>query len=292
MQYRPFVKQHCYADPFFTQRPALMGEIFPPSRQNRAICVTGVGSKKPFSAMIVDVMPDLELISKGQCFPRYRYRSNGKRQGDLPGIGDALDRVDNITDATLKTFRVHYHDPQISRNAIFDYIYGVLHAPDFRQRFANDLAKELPRIPFADDFHAFADAGKALARLHLGYETCRRHRLEVASQARDNASRYALDKRKMRYVDDEKYEKSILAINDVTELRGIPPDAHRYEVNGRTPLDWLIDRYHVVQDRQSGIVNDPNAWFDKPQDLLAAIERVVHVSVETARIIKGLPEVG
>ena len=162
----------------------------------------------------------MELISKGQCFPRYRYRSNGKRQGDLPGIG-ALDRVDNITDATLKTFRVHYHDPQISRNAI--------------------------------------------------------------------ASRYALGKREMRYVDDD---KSNLAINDVTELRGIPPDAHRYKVNGRMPLDWLMDRYHIVQDRQSGIVNDPNAWFDKPQDLLAAIERVVHASVETARIIKGLPEVG
>ena len=289
VQYRPFVRQHCYADPLFVQRPALMGEVFPPSRENRAICVTGVGSTKPFSAMIVDVMPDLELISKGQCFPRYRYRANSKAQEDLPGAANASDRVDNITDATLKTSRVHYRDPKISRNAIFDYIYGVLHAPDFRQRFANDLAKELPRIPFAGDFHAFRDAGKALARLHLGYETCRKHPLEVTSQARDNASRYALDKRKMRYVDDE---KSILAINDVTELRGIPPDAHRYEVNGRTPLDWLIDRYHVVQDRQSGIVNDPNAWFDKPQDLLAAIERVVHVSVETARIIKGLPEVG
>ena len=289
VQYRPFVKQHCYADPFFAQRPALMGEVFPAGRENRAICVTGVGSTKPFSAMIVDVMPDLELISKGQCFPRYRYRSNGERQGNLPGMGDALDRVDNITDSTLKTFRVHYRDPKIAKNAIFDYIYGVLHAPDFRQRFANDLAKELPRIPFADDFHAFAAAGKALARLHLGYETCRRRRLEVASQARDNASRYRLGTRKMRYVDDE---KSILAINDATELRGIPSEAHRYEVNGRTPLDWIIDRYHIVQDRQSGIVNDPNAWFAKPEDLLATIERVVHVSVETVGIVEGLPEVG
>ena len=166
--------------------------------------------------------------------PRYRYLANSETQEDLLGTANALDRVDNITDATLKTFRVHYGDPKITKAAVFDYIYGVLHAPDFRERFANDLAKELPRIPFADDFHAFADAGKALARLHLGYETCRRHRLEVASQVRDNARRYALDKRKMRYVDDE---KSILAINDVTELRGIPPDAHRYEVNGRTPLD-------------------------------------------------------
>ena len=287
--YRPFVKQHCYVDPHFAQAPALMGEVFPPSRENRAICVTGVGSTKHFSVMIVDVMPDLELISKGQCFPRYRYRANSKAQEDLLGAANALDRVDNITDATLKTFRVHYRDPKITKTAIFDYIYGVLHAPDFRQRFANDLAKELPRIPFADDFHAFRDAGKALARLHLGYETSRKHPLEVTSQAQDNASRYRLGTRKMRYKDDA---KSILAINDVTELRAIPPEAHRYEVNGRTPLDWLIDRYHIVQDRQSGIVNDPNAWFDKPEDLLAAIQRVVHVSVETVRIVEGLPEVG
>ena len=289
VQYRPFVKQHCYVDPHFAQAPALMGDVFPAGGKNYAICVTGVGSTKPFSALVVDSMPDLHLVAFGQCFPRYRYRSNGKRQEDLPGIGDALDRVDNITESTVKTFRAHYRDPKITKDGIFDYIYGVLHARGFRQRFANDLAKELPRIPFADDFRAFAAAGKALARLHLGYETCRRHRLEVASQSRDKATRYRLGTRKMRYVDDE---KSILAINDATELRGIPPEAHRYEVNGRTPLDWLIDRYHVVQDTQSGIVNDPNAWFDKPEDLLAAIERVVHVSVETVRIVDGLPKLG
>ncbi len=288
VQYRPFVKQHCYADPLFVQRPASMSDIFPPGRENRAICATGVGSTKPFSALIVDSMPDLHLIAFGQCFPRYRYRANSKTQADLLGAANALDRVDNITDATLKTFRVHYRDPKISRNAIFDYIYGVLHAPDFRERFANDLAKELPRIPFADDFHAFRDAGKALAHLHLGYETCRKHPLEVTSQGQDSASRYRLGTRKMRYKDDA---KSILAINDVTELRDIPPEAHRYEVNGRTPLDWLIDRYHIVQDRQSSIVNDPNAWFDKPHDLLATIQRVVHVSVETVRIVEGLPMV-
>ena len=285
-QYRPFVKQHCYVDPHFAQAPALMGEVFPSGRDNRAICVTGIGAKIPFSTLVVDSMPDLHLVGFGQCFPRYRYRSNGKSQEDLPGLDDALDRVDNITNSALKTFRDRYDDPKITKNAIFDYIYGVLHAPDFRRRFPNDLVKELPRVPFVSDFHAFAEAGKALARLHLGYETCRRHRLKVVSQTRDNASRYRLGKRKMRYKDDE---KTILVINDVTELHGIPAAAHCYEVNGRTPLDWLIDRYHIVQDPKSGIVNDPNAWFDKPEDLLAAIERVVHVGIETTRIVEGLP---
>ena len=289
VQYRPFVKQHCYADPHFAQRPALMDEMFPASKENRAICVTGVGSTKPFSALIVDAMPDLEVISKGQCFPRYRYQPPEGSQPELPGHGDTLERIDNVTETTLRTFREHYKDRKITKNAIFDYIYGVLHAPDFRDRFANDLAKELPRIPFAADFRAFADAGRALARLHLGYETCRRHPLQVESTARDAAARFRLGTRKMRYVDTE---KSTLAINDLTKLHGIPPEAHRYEVNGRTPLDWLIDRYHIAQDKQSGIVNDPNEWFAKPDDLLAAIRRVVHVSVETARIVKSLPALG
>ena len=289
VQYRPFVKQHCYAEPHFAQRPALMGATFPPEQENRAICVTGVGSTKPFSALIVDSLPDLEFISKGQCFPRYRFQPQEESQPGLPGHGDTLDKVDNITDTTLRTFRVAYSDRNITKNAIFDYIYGVLHAPDFRVRFANDLAKELPRIPFAADFRAFADAGRALSRLHLGYETCRRHPLQIESSASDAAARFRLGRRKMRYLDAE---KSTLAINEVTKLRGIPPEAHRYEVNGRTPLDWLIDRYHIVQDQQSGIVNDPNDWFAKPNDLQAAIERVVHVSVETVRIVKTLSAIG
>ena len=289
VQYRPFVKQHCYADSQFAQRPALTSEMFPPEHANQAICVTGVGSTKPFSVLIVDCMPDLELISKGQCFPRYRYQPKDEAQHGLPGIDDTLDRIDNVSETTLRTFRVAYNDRNITKNAVFDYIYGVLHAQDFRARFANDLAKELPRIPFATDFHAFAEAGRTLARLHLGYETCRRHRLEVASTASDDATRFRLGQRKMRYLDDE---KSTLAINDETQLHGIPPEAHGYEVNGRTPLDWLIDRYYIAQDKQSGIVNDPNDWFEKAKDLLATIERIVHVSVETARIVDQLPDAG
>ena len=289
VQYRPFVKQHCYADAHFAQRPALTDEMFPPEQANRAICITGIGSTKPFSALIVDCLPDLELISKGQCFPRYRYRPKHETQHGLPGIGDTFDRIDNVSETTLRQFRVAYNDRDITRSAVFDYIYGILHAPDFRARFANDLAKELPRIPLAADFHAFADAGRALARLHLGYETCRRHRLKVETTARDAAARFRLGQRKMRYLDDE---KTRLAINDLTELQGIPPEAHRYEVNGRTPLDWLIDRYHVAQDKQSGVVNDANDWFERPEHLLATIERIIHVSAETARIVEALPEVG
>ena len=289
-QYRPFVKQHCYVEHVLVQSKGQMDSIFPgPQSENRAICVPGVGSTKPFSALMVDAMPDLHLVAFGQCFPRYRYTKPGNAQGALPGLEQEREPIDNIADTALRAFRVHYHDNTITKDAIFDYIYGVFHAPDYRERFADDLAKELPRVPFAPDFHAFADAGRALGRLHLGYETCEESPLET-TYSRDgepHPEHCRLGARKMRFADDG---KTTLRINEHVSLRGIPPEAHDYQVNGRTPLEWLIDRYRLVKDRESGIVNDPNGWFDDPRDLLAAVRRIVHVSVETVRLVAGLPE--
>ncbi len=287
--YRPFVRQHQYANHTFVQAPGLGQDIFPtPDTENQAICTPGVGSTKPFSALVVDVMMDREVISKGQCFPRYRYERRNEDQGELLGDAGALDRVDNIADTTLRAFRVHYADNTITKDTIFDYVYGVLHAPGYRERFANDLAKELPRIPFAPDFHAFAEAGRALSALHLGYETGPQYPLEaVAARGGEVlAEDCRIGERAMRFADDG---KTALIVNYRLRLAGIPAEAHGYEVNGRTPLGWLVDRYRIVTDRESGIVNDPNAWFDDPRDLIAAIRRVVHLSVETVRIVDGLP---
>ena len=178
--YRPFVNQYLYADYMFSSAPGQMQNIFPNhSKENRTICVTGTGSTKPFSAFMVNLMTDRELISKGQCFPRYRYRPTPDAQSQLPGIGRGLERVDNVSDVALRAFRVRYADNAIGKDDVFDYVYGVLHAPAYRKHFANDLAKELPRLPFAPDFHAFARAGRALATLHLGYETCAEYPLET-----------------------------------------------------------------------------------------------------------------
>ena len=267
-----------------------MDSIFPAAdSQNRAICVTGVGSTKPFSVLIVDTMPDLELISKGQCFPRYRFGRRNDEQGELLDGAGGLERVDNISDIALRAFREHYADNMIGKDDIFDYVYGVLHAPTYRERFANDLAKELPRVPFAEDFHAFARAGRALAALHLGHETCDEYPLETvfAGSGEPRPEHFRIAERAMRFADDE---RTTLRINEHVTLAGIPAEAHAYQVNGRTPLEWLIDRYRIVRDKESGIVNDPNAWFDDPRDLIAAICRVVHVGVETVRIVAALPE--
>ena len=289
--YRPFVKQHLYADYTFSQAPGQTRDIFPqPDSENLAICVSGVGSTKPFSALVVDTMPDLHFMAFGQCFPRYRYapvQQEARRQGELYSE-KGLKRIDNITDDALLAFQSHYADYAITKDYIFDYLYGIFHAPDYRERFANDLAKDLPRVPFAADFHAFADAGRALAELHLGYETCQEYPLniEFSQPAEPKPEHYRIGERAMRYADAQ---KTVLIVNDFIRLSGIPATAQQYQVNGRTPLEWFIDRYRITRDKESGIVNDPNGWFDDPRDLITAIRRIVHVSVETVRVVTHLP---
>ena len=285
-QYRPFVQQHCYVEYTLVNNKYRQDSIFPADdSENRAICVPGVGSTKPFSALMVDCMPDLELVSKGQCFPRYRYARREK--SDLLDEDAGLERIDNISDTALAAFRARYGDPAITKDAIFDYAYGVLHAPDYRTRFADDLSKTLPRVPFAPDFHAFAEAGRALAELHLGYETGPEYPLVLeAADTADQPPGRLFGTHSMRLVGEV---DSVLVVNDCLRLSGIPADAHRYEVNGRTPLGWYIDRYRVTTGKESGITNDPNAWFPDEAAFIAAVRRIVHLSVETARIVDGLP---
>ena len=290
--YRPFVPTNYYADYTFIQRKYQMDKIFPDSSsENRVICVTGRGATRPFSALVTNTMPDLELISKGQCFPRYRYpkpTDYPDTLDELPGIKGDPDCIDNISDTALCAFCEYYRDDTITKDAIFDYVYGVLHAPSYREEFANDLSKVIPRIPFAPDFHAFAEAGKELAALHLGYETCEQYSLSLvfAHDGEPQPYHFRLTEKAMRFATPA---KTTLIINEHVSLTGIPQAAHQYVVNGRTPLEWLIDRYRIKRDKESGILNDPNGWFENPRDLVTAIERIVYVSVESTRIIEGLP---
>ena len=145
-------------------------------------------------------------------------RSN--TEADLFDTTASHERIDNISDTALATFRKHYADDTITKDAIFDYVYGVLHAPDYRDRFANDLTKELPRVPMAPDFHAFAAAGQALAWLHLEYETCAEYPLKTELKSEDpQPEHFRLGTRAMRYADDA---KTTLIVNDHVRLSGIP----------------------------------------------------------------------
>ena len=290
--YRPFIATNCYADYTFIQRRYQMARIFPDNySENRVICVPGIGSKKTFSVLMTNIVSDLQLMFNGQCFPRYQYPKGSdtpNATGTFQGFDDPPERIDNISDTALRTFREHYHDDTISKDNIFDYTYGVLHAPSYREEFANDLSKMIPRIPFAPDFHVFLEAGQALAELHLNYETCERYPLELvfAHDGEPQPRHFQLGTRAMQFADDE---KTTLIINEHIKLSGISEAAHRYVVNGRTPLEWFIDRYKITQNTDSGITNDPNGWFENPRDLITAIERIVYVSVESSKIIENLP---
>ena len=295
--YRPFVAANCYANHIFIHRKHQMDQIFPnSSSENRVICATGIGSKILFSAFMTDTLPDLELISKGQCFPRWQYPrpvDASNTTSEFQGFEEAPERIDNISDTALQAFQEHYSDDTITKDDIFDYVYGILHAPSYREQFANDLSKMIPRIPFAPDFHVFAEAGKALADLHLNYENCEQYRdlnvepLTPSLLWEEKPEHFLLGKRAMRFAD--KQERTTLIINEHVCVSGIPEEAHRYVVNGRTPLEWFIDRYKIKQDKNSGIINDPNGWFENPRDLITAIAHIVYISVESTKIIEALP---
>ena len=224
--YRPFVPTNCYSNYVFIHRKHQMDQIFPnASTENLVICVPGIGTKKLFSLLVTDTMPDLNLNDAStQCFPRWRYPKPADAQQITSGIEQ--ERIDNISDTALRAFREHYHDDAITKDDIFDYIYGILHAPSYRDQFANDLSKMLPHIPYAPDFRAFVEAGKALAELHLNYETCEQYPgLEVEPIKsnmfwQEEPEHFLLGKRAMRFAN--KNTKDTLIINEHVMLTGIP----------------------------------------------------------------------
>ncbi len=297
--YRPFIPQYLYYERVLVQRVHQLPSMFPtPNAPNQVIGVTGKGASKPFSVLMSDAIPDIQVIFNGQWFARYRYevhdphRVDAWSQQDNTGLNivPGYRRIDNVTDWCLQQFRTQYPALHITKDDIWHYLYGLLHAPDYRKRYKADLSKDLPRIPFALDFGAYRDAGAGLAALHLGYETCPEHGLQVDVNGTGD-SVYSLSDKAMQWGGTRNDpDRSVLYVTPAVTLRGIPEVAHAYVVNGRTPLEWAVDRLRIRPDKESGIVNDPNAWFaDKPAALVSHLRRLVHVSVETANIVNGLP---
>jgi len=350
--YRPFTKQFLYYDKPFIESPGLWSQIFPVSGvENLVICVTSIGSRKDFCAVISDTISDLELVEKAQCFPLYTYervdRARDVSQGSLAyasgsvpdcgsdgvRVGDYI-RRENISDAMLRKFREYYTtEPQsldcavgdsrrrkcgvphsqskdcgsevITKEDIFYYVYGILHSESYKTRFAADLKKQLPRIPLVSGvnlFRQFSEAGRKLAALHLNYETGAMYPLEEINKGINPLASADNNKglqplalyhvTKMRF--PSKTDKSKIIYNEQLHLAGIPAEAYRYVVNGRSAVEWIMERYQVSTHKDSGIVNDPNDWrkeHDNDRYIVDLIKRVVHLSVESVKIIEGLPKV-
>ena len=204
-----------------------------------------------------------------------------------------LHRREAITDEGLAHFRAAYPDENISKKDIFYYVYGLLHSPEYRERYADNLTKELPRIPCvksATDFWAFSQAGRDLAALHVNYEQVAPYPLKIEATGELTAADYRVEK--MRFV--KKGDKTAVKYNERITIRNIPPEAWEYIVNGKAALDWVMERQCVKTDKNSGIVNDANDWavetMNNPRYPLELFCRMVTVSLETMKIVNSLPK--
>lgn len=316
--YRPFNKQKMYFGRNLNENQYLINYSYiGPHTNNQWIVTPGVGSNKEFSVLITDTLPDLGLNAACQCFPLYWYEENKNKQRSLfdEGTNDDYIRRDGITDWILKEVCTRYNAKNITKEMIFYYVYGLLHSKDYRERFAADLKKSLPRIPIVDsldDFMEFYKAGKELADLHLNYETVapypdvivhgdRQVPLTVKrdpatggyiqAPADDGAYDYfrVIDKMRFKSKDD----KSTIIYNGNITIENIPQKAYEYIVNGKSAIEWIVERYAVTQDKKSLIKNDANDWareHHKPRYILGLLLSVINVSVQTVDIVNNLPK--
>ena len=209
-----------------------------------------------------------------QCFPLYTYDTDGGH------------RQDNITNWALAQFHSHYPKAKLTKRDIFHYVYAVLHHPEYREKYAANLRRELPRIPFSPDFAAFAKVGAKLAELHVGYESQKEYplkRVETPGAKLDlRVGRMKLSK-----------DKTALAYNGNLTLEGIPPEVFEYRLGNRSALEWVIDQYRVEREKADPekILSDPNRPHDE-EYILRLVGQVVTVSVETVKLVKSLPSLG
>ena len=271
--YRPFCQKYLYFDNFWNEERYQQFHIFPIPKtelENRAICFTAVGNKKSFHCLMSRHIPDYHLTGDSQCFPFYTYKKDGSN------------RRENITDWALDHFRAHFRDHSITKWDIFHYVYGLLHHPGYRERYQANLKRELPRIPFAPDFRAFAAAGARLGQIHVGYEEQPEYQLPQL-ETPDMPLDWRVDKMKLSK------DKTQLHYNGFLTLDQIPSAAFNYRLGNRSALEWIIDQYRVKTDKRSGIVNDPNR-ADDPRYILRLIRKVITVSLETVHIVQRLPD--
>lgn len=293
--YRPFTREWLYYDPNLIERLYQLPHILPASPgETYGIFVIAPTQRTPFSVLAVRGVPDSKLfVDAGHYYPRYTYPQH--KDGML--TADDEGRVDNVTDRTLHAFARAYGDT-VTKDDIFHYVYGLLHAPEYRDLYSANLGRVQPRIPFVADegFWEYVRAGEELFGLHLGYEDIDPYPLEERRTGNESSeeSLYRLDKMRFRKADGEQ-DRSTIVYNAHLSLAGIPDAAYEYQLGSRSALEWVMDRYQVSKDARgkSGIVNDPNDWraeSDSPRYVVELLARVAAVSVKTVEIVNALPK--
>lgn len=314
--YRPYTKCWVHFDINLMHRIGKLPGIFPDAKaENRVICLTLAGTKE-FSVIMSDLLPDLHLIGDSQCFPLKLYEPNdinnsaksgvqGSLLEDTPdvglfsGIAGTYTVKDGITNEGLVHFQAAYPAEAITKEDVFYYIYGLLHSEDYKKRYADNLSKELPRIPCvknASDFWAFSKAGRDLAELHINYEAVQPYPVNFAGGALFMNDFTDKDYRveQMKFGKSGKVtDKTTVIYNHKITMTNIPLEAYDYVVNGKPALEWVMERQAVTTHKDSGIVNDANLWATETMHdaayPLKLFQRVITVSLETMKIVKALP---
>ncbi|VVT18131.1 DEAD/DEAH box helicase [Erythrobacter sp. EC-HK427] len=309
--YRPFTRQWLYYDRALNEMVYKMHSIYPfakPDIQNLSICLSGVGMRGAFSVLMADALPSYNYADMGnnQCFPRYLYSEvEAPREGEL-ALGEATEaglvKRDAITDAGLAHFQAAYPGEAITKDDLFYYAYGLLHSPEYRERFADNLSKQLPRIPAvkkAADFWAFVEAGRKLGDLHCDFDNAEPYPVTIAegdlrlASIPDPERYYRVEK--MKFAGKRpNLDKTTVIYNSNITITGIPLEAYDYVVNGKAALDWVMERQCVKVDKASGIVNDANRYaietMGDPAYPLKLFQRVITISLETMAIVRALPK--
>lgn len=290
--YRPFFKQNLYFAKELNHRTYQQTTFFPTNNQkNLVINVAGTGSSKEFSTLISNNIPDLQLLANNQSFPLYFYeepKTTQKGLFDDPNETDYV-RRDAISDFILERAKKQY-GKNVTKEDIFYYVYGFLHSKDYRESFANDLKKMLPKLPLLDDvkdFWAFCKAGRQLADLHLNYEEVPPYDGVIVTGA--ESGNFLVTK--MKY--PKKGQTDTIIYNSHIVLSNIPAKAYEYVVNGKSAIDWIIERYQITTHKHSGITNNPNDWaaeVGNPRYILDLLLSIINVSVQTVDIVNDLPK--
>lgn len=317
--YRPFTKENTYRGEGLTHRRGQFDNFFPTKNiDNLIISVSGIGNKNQFSTLITNYIPDLGILGATQCFPLYWYeerKDTALSLFDDETTSEKYIRRDGITDWILKEVRKRFGNSRsITKEHIFYYVYGLLHSPQYRERFSADLKKSLPRIPIVDnveDFMAFYKAGKALADLHLNYEQLPPLEgvipiiADAVFEEEDPEkpfnytiySHYMVDKMTFPKVRNEAGklvpDKSRIIYNGNITIENIPDKAYQYVVNGKSAIEWIMERYQITQDSKSLIVNNPNDWsieHKNPTYIFDLLMSVINLSVQTVDIVESLPK--
>lgn len=310
---RPFYKLHLYYDKSLIESPGIQQQFFSTDSQqkNRVICVSGIGANKQNCIYMTDTFIDYNAIDAGaKCFPLYYYEEQDKQSPTLFDYAEQNKseyiRRDGVSDFILDRAKKIY-GKNVTKEDIFYYVYGILHSPEYRAAFANDLKKQLPRLPLVEnvkDFWAFSKGGRKLAELHVRYEEVPpaagvlvhynrvpQSEIEKGLSGKGMKSvNYRVEK--MRF--PAKGQKDAIIYNSQITVTNIPAKAYEYVVNGKSAIEWVMERYQVTTHKESGIVNDPNDWAEEvgdPKYILNLLLSVINVSVQTVEIVESLPRV-